>query len=128
MLKRTFVALLILLFAAARASATTTMNGLLWYGQSLAVGAFGLPLLTPFAPLPYTMMMYNSASGLYSINQQKSTSQASSVFTELVPAYDSYFSSLSNTSPGQTPLTPMAEVLSSLEGAAPAGAIFQCPA
>jgi hypothetical protein len=70
-------------------------------------------------------MMYNSGNGLYSINQQKSTSQASTVFTNLVPAYDSYYSSLSNTSPGQTPANPMAEALDALEGATATAPFFK---
>jgi len=118
------LAIVLLLLAIAPVLAATPMYGLLWYGQSLSVGAFGLPLLTPFAPLPYTLMMHNNVTGLYSINQGKSTSQVSTAFDSLVPAYDQYFSSLANTSPGQTPATPMAEALSLLENAPAAAPYF----
>ena len=102
-----------------------TMYDLLWYGQSLSVGAFGQPLLTPFAPnASFTFMTHNSCTGLYSVNQGSTTAQASTCFDRLVPAYDSYFSSLANTTPAQSSITPMAEALASLEGASQAAPYF----
>jgi hypothetical protein len=100
------------------ALATTTMYDLLWYGQSLSVGAFGQPLLTPFAPdASFVFMMHNSCTRLYSVNHGSISSQASTCFDHLVPAYDSYFTSLANTTPAQSSATSMAEALASLEGA-----------
>lgn len=101
------------------ARATSTWYGLLWYGQSLSVGAFGQPLLTPFSVNPSTSMLYNSSTGNYSPCQNTTSSQASSVFTAIEPAYDSYFSSLANTTPAQTPVSAMANALFKLEGGAP---------
>ena len=116
---------LAILLAATSAGATTTMYDLLWYGQSLSVGAFGQPLLTPFAPnASFTFMMHNSCTGLYSPNHGSITAQASTCFDHLAPAYDSYFSSLANTTPAQSSMTPMAEALASLEGATPANPYF----
>lgn len=100
------------------------MYGLFWYGQSLAMGAFGLPLLVPFAPLPYMLMMHNTVSGQYAINQGSTIAQAASVFDKIVPAYDQYLGT-GNTNPGQTSTLPEAEVLSSLQGGTPTAPIFQ---
>lgn len=106
-------------------ASTATMYDLLWYGQSLSLGAFGQPLLTPFAPnSSFDFMMHNSCTGLYSVNHGSITSQASTCFDHLVPAYDSYFSSLANTTPAQTSITPMAEALAGLEGASAASPYF----
>jgi hypothetical protein len=117
--------LLTLLSQAIPARAATTMYDLLWYGQSLSVGAFGQPLLTPFAPdASFDFMMHNSCTGLYSVNQGAIAAQASTCFDHLVPAYDAYFSSLANTTPAQSSTTPMAEALAALEGATPANPYF----
>jgi len=110
---------LALLLCAGPARATSNWYGLLWYGQSLSVGAFGQPLLTPFSVNPSTSMLYNSTTGDYSPCQNSTTAQASSVFTGIVPAYDSYFSSLANTTPAQTPVSAMANALFKLENATP---------
>jgi hypothetical protein len=108
---------ILLLAGPTTALATSNWYGLLWYGQSLSVGAFGQPLLTPFSVNPTTSMLYNSTTGDYSPCQGSTSSQASTVFTGIFPAYDSYFSSLANTTPAQTPVSAMANALFKLEGA-----------
>ena len=63
------LAAILLMLSAGSAFAATTIYDLLWYGQSLSVGAFGQPLLTPFAPYPsFVWMMYSSCDGLHSPN------------------------------------------------------------
>ena len=119
MLRKLFSSFLLIALAASPAFATPSWYGLLWYGQSLSLGAFGQPLLTPFSVHPSTAMLYNSATSNYSPCQNSTTSQASTVFTAIVPAYDSYFSSLANTTPAQTPVSAMANALFTLEGGTP---------
>jgi hypothetical protein len=117
-LKPWFLAGLLVLVMAVPALATTTLYDLLWYGQSLSVGAFGQPLLTPFAPYPsFAFMMYSTCDGLHSPNHGATVARASTCYTQLEPAYDSWFSSLANTTPGQSSITPMAMALAKLESA-----------
>jgi hypothetical protein len=112
------LAAILLMLSAGSAFAATTIYDLLWYGQSLSVGAFGQPLLTPFAPYPsFVWMMYSSCDGLHSPNHGATVSRASTCYTQLEPAYDSYFSSLANTTPAQSSITPMAMALAKLENA-----------
>jgi hypothetical protein len=130
MLKRLLTSLFILLIAVSPALATTNMYGLLWYGQSLGQGAWGQPILTPATPQGMgdaDFMMLSTGSGCdgkYSPNHGNTAAQNATCFTSLFPAYDSWFSSLANSTIGQTPITPMAYALWSLEGASATSPYF----
>jgi len=125
-MRKVAAALVLILAAAHPAGATTNMYGLLWYGQSLSNGAWGQPILTPFAPNGGSTFMLDGGAcdADYSPNHGSNVAHPSTCYTMLVPAYDSWFSSLANTTVGQSSITPMAEALVNLEGATPTSPYF----